>query len=189
LSELNRKLKETAKKAQILFQDAVESLECKLEELNLSRQDLVELGSQNLDDDCRIAFLEQQIEIAKRLEMNLENGKEASTWLSRNITQFARSAGKYALEQCAEITSTASPRHIDNFYFSIEQFLERVSHCLSWGRYDILDSSDIPLVFDVHVYETAFNFVKRMLPRRLNDETKQQVEDYLNYLIQRLPYY
>jgi hypothetical protein len=53
----------------------------------------------------------------------------------------------------------------------------------------MLDSSDIPLVFDAHVYEKAFNFVKQMLPRRLSDENKKQLEDYLDYLIQRLTYY
>jgi hypothetical protein len=189
LGELNRKLKETAKKAQRLFQETVESLEAKLKELKLSKQDLVELGSQKREHECRIVELERQIEIAKQFEMNLESGEEASTWLNKNIAQFARSAGKYALEQYPEITSTALPRQIDNFYFSIEQFLERVSHCLSWGRYDMLDSSDIPLVFDVPVYEKAFYFVKKMLPCRLPDENKKQLEDYLDYLIQRLTYY
>jgi hypothetical protein len=188
LSELNRKLKETGKKAQRLFQDAVESLEVKLEELNLSRQSLIELSSQQ-ERDCQIELLARQIDIAKRFEMGLEDGREASTWLNKNLFQLARSAGKHVLAQCTEIKSTASPEQLDDFYFSIEQFLEQVSQCLSWGRYNILDSPDIPLIFDSYAYEMAFSYIKKMLPTHLSDESIQQLKDYIDYLIQRLPYY
>jgi hypothetical protein len=188
LSELNRKLKETAKKAQRLFQEAVESLEVKLEELKLSRQSLIELSSQQ-ERDCQIELLVMQIDIAKRFDMGLEDGREASTWLKKNLFQLARSAGKHVLEQCPEIESTASLEQVDDFYFSIEQFLEQVSQCLSWGRYNILDSPDIPLIFDIYAYGMAFSYIKKMLPSHLSDESVEQLEDYIDYLIQRLVYY
>jgi hypothetical protein len=121
--------------------------------------------------------------------MGLEDGREASTWLNKNLFQLARSAGKHVLAQCTEIKSTASPEQLDDFYFSIEQFLEQVSQCLSWGRYNILDSPDIPLIFDSYAYEMAFSYIKKMLPTHLSDESIQQLKDYIDYLIQRLPYY
>jgi hypothetical protein len=188
LSDLNRNLKQTAKKAQKLFQAAVESLEAKLEELKLSKQSLVEVGLQQ-EHDYQIEILTIQIDIAKQFETSLEDGKEASTWLDKNLSQLARSAGKQALEQCAVIKCTASQKQVDDFYFSIEQFLEQVSHCLSWGRYNVLDSPDIPLIFDISAYEIAFSYIKKMLPHHLSDESIEQLEDYIDYLIHRLIYY
>lgn len=137
-------------------------LEEKLEEINLSKQKIIGVSCQQNYNE-KIEFIKKQIEIVKRFETNLEIGREASTWLSKNIAQLAKSAGKRALNRCPENKSTASPDQIDDFYFSIEQFLEQVSHCLSWGRYNILDSPEIPLVFDIHTYEVAFNLIKEML--------------------------
>ena len=188
LSRLNRELKETAKRTKTLLQVAVQFLEEKLEDIKLSKKELIGVSYQQEYND-QIEFIKSQIEIVKRFEMNLEVGREASAWLDKNIAQLAKSAGKGALNRCPEIKSTASPEQIDDFYFSIEQFLEQVSHSLSWGRYNILDSPEIPLVFDSHAYEVAFNLIKKMLPSHLPEKNIDQIKDYINYLISRLSYY
>lgn len=188
LGRLDQELKQTAKRTKSLFRKAIQSLEEKLEEINLSKQELIEFSSQQ---DChdKIEFIKRQIEIVKQFEIELEIGRAASTWLDKNIAQLAKSSGKRTLDRCLEIKSTASTEQIDDFYFSLEQFLEQVSHSLSWGRYNILDSPEIPLVFDSHAYEVAFKLIKEMLPSHLSEEIIEQIKDYINYLIRRLPYY
>lgn len=188
LSRLNRELKQTAKRTKTLLQGAVQSLEEKLEDIKLSKKELIGVSYQQEYND-QIEFIKSQIEIVKRFEMNLAVGREASAWLDKNIAQLSKSAGKRALNRCPEIKTTASPEQIDDFYFSIEQFLEQVSHSLSLGRYNILDSPEIPLVFDSHIYEVGFNFIKEMLPSHLPEEIIEQIKDYINYLILRLSYY
>lgn len=188
LSRLDRELKQTAKRTQSLLRRAVQSLEEKLEDINLSKQELIGVSYQQ-DYNAKIEFIKSQIEIIKQFEIDLEIGRDASDWLDKNIAQLAESAGKRALNRCPEIKSTASPEQIDDFYFSLEQFLEQVSHCLSWGRYNILDSPEIPLAFDIHVYKLAFSFIKEMLPSHLSEDITEQIKDYIVYIIKRLPYY
>lgn len=188
LMGLDQELKETAKRTQALLRRAVQSLEEKLEDINLYKQELIGVSYQQEYND-KIEFIKSQIEIVKKFEINLEVGRAASAWLDKNIAQLAKSAGKRALNRCPEIKSTASPEQIDDFYFSLEQFLEQISHSLSWGRYNILDSPEIPLVFDSHAYEVAFNLIQEMLPSHLHKEIIEQIKDYINYLIQRLSYY
>ena len=132
---------------------------------------------------------ERKIDLVKKLEIELEIGKEAAFWLDRNRVQLAKSAGEYALNQYPKVKGNASLEEVNDFYFSIQQFLEQVSHCLSWGRPDILDSPEIPLVFNFRVYEIAFNHITEMLPSSLSKEIIEQIEDYLAYIIRRLPYY
>ncbi|MBD1895531.1 hypothetical protein H6F60_12690 [Coleofasciculus sp. FACHB-129] len=188
LSRLNQELKETAKRTKTLLQEAVQFLEEKLEDIKSSKTELIGVSYQQ-DYNNQIKFIKSKIEIVKKFEIKLEVGREASAWLDKNIAQLAKSAGKRALNRCPEIKSNTSPEQIDDFYFSIEQFLEQVSHSLSLGRYNILDSPEIPLVFDSHVYEIGFSFIKEMLPSHLPKEIVEQIKDYINYLILRLSYY
>ncbi len=136
------------------------------------------------------ACLEKQLQLLRKFETNLEYGKQGADWLNLNITDFAKSMGKYALSQCPSVQKAASVDMIDDFYFSIEQLLERISHCLIWGRYSILDSFDIPLIFDQRTHEIAFSFFQEtIIPSRLPTEVRKQIHDYVNYLVKRLPLY
>lgn len=190
LSNLNLELQEIANKAQELFDVALQDLDAKIQELtNLSSKELKELLAEGIDPSQHLACLQEQFQLISQFQRKLDEGKAGSNWLNPNITAFARVAGRHSLEQYSESRQSTTTQQTEEFYFSIEQFLERVSHCLSWGRYQVLDVYDIPLIFQPCVYEAAFEFIKRLAPPYLSAESKKQIEDYINYLILRLPLY
>lgn len=189
-NELDQKLKEIEIIAERILEQSIISLAAKIE--SLKRESDQELSGihEEIKLDQEAACLEKQIHLVKKFQINLAFGKQGAAWLNSNIPEFTRIIGKYALCQFIEIQETASEDEIDNFYFSIEQLLERISHCLAWGRYSVLDSFDIPLIFDPKIHEFAFSFFKdTIIPPHLPTEVRKQLEDHINYLIRRLPLY
>ena len=88
--------------------------------------------------------------------------------------------------------NTLSEAENKAFFISIEKILERISHCLKWGKCEILDASGITLVVDKAIYEDAFKYLKETLPTdkdRFTPKGTEQFNFYIDYLIGRLPYY
>lgn len=96
---------------------------------------------------------------------------------------------QYALDNHPHIKETASPRRLEAFRFSIEQLLERLSHCLTWGRTNILDDPNTPIVFEGEVYATTFQYLKGLIPDHLPKDGIENLQEYIDYLIQKLPSY
>jgi len=130
--------------------------------------------------------IRNEIEVLGQFQGSLEDGREAAAWLDENRAQLAETGGRLALNQFSAIKEVASPEQVNEFYFSIEQFLEQISHCLTWGSYDILDEPEIPVIFENKVYETAFRKIKKRLPAQLNDNAKEQLINCIDYLIEVL---
>ncbi|MBW4472564.1 MAG: hypothetical protein KME27_23345 [Lyngbya sp. HA4199-MV5] len=191
ISSSSRELKEIEIIAGKLLEQSVLALTEKIRTLKLkSKHELAEPHLHRDDVNCQTDCLEKQLQLLRKFETNLEYGKQGADWLNLNITDFAKSMGKYALSQCPSVQKAASVDMIDDFYFSIEQLLERISHCLIWGRYSILDSFDIPLIFDQRTHEFAFSFFQEtIIPSHLPTEVRKQIHDYVNYLVKRLPLY
>jgi Effector-associated domain 8 len=155
-----------------------------------SEKGLMQLNSsEELENTIKIQHYESLIKNAKIFTIKLEYGKEAANWLNQNLTKLAQIAAKVALDRCPEIKNQASPKQIDDFCSTVELYLDCISHCCSWGRYNSLDFPEIPLIFEISVYKLAFNFVKEQIPTHLSNAAIEQLQDYIDYLIKRLPYY
>lgn len=189
-NELDQKLREIEIIAEKILDQSIVALTLKIQDLKQkSEQELLEI-IEGVDLERKTACFEKQRELVRRFQTNLSFGKQGSAWLNSNIPEFTKIISKYAIDQFIEIQKTASEDEIDDFYFSIQQFLERIGHCLTWGRYSVLDSFDILLVFDPKIYESSFSFFKQtIIPSHLPTEVRKQLEDHVNYLIRRLPLY
>jgi hypothetical protein len=175
LLKINQEIAEIEERSQQLIENVERSLTLKREEVSSSLEK---------------AGYDQKIEIVQRFLRNIKDGKATAKWLNQQQRQtFARSAGKRALDDYPEIKNNATQREIEDFYLSIEQFLEQVGQCLTWGRSNILDAPGIPLVFDYRVYETALNLIKGMLPSHLSYEMVAQLRDFIEYIVRKLPLY
>lgn len=194
IKTIELQLVEVEIKAQHLIQGMMHFLESELAKNRLlaaeSEKKLIQLSSnEKIEEQTKIQYYEDLIKTARKFTNKLEVGKEAANWLNQNLTQLATAVGKVALNKCPEIKKRATQKQIDDFYLTIELYLECISQCCSWGRYNSLDFPEIPLVLDISVYEIAFNLVKAQIPTHLSDAAIEQIKDYTDYLINRLPYY
>jgi len=161
------------------------------EEVPLSPGTQLKFGSTHHNETLEFLVAEpgairEQVETLQQFQGSLENGREAAAWLDESRTKLVETVGRLALDQFPDIKEAASPEQVDDYYFSIKQFLEQISHCLIWGRYDILDEPEIPLVFENKVYETAFRKIKKRLPEYLNEDSKEQLINCIDYLVKVL---
>lgn len=196
IKSLEQELKNVHRKSQMLFEDFIQHVEKKLEDLYLERQkqlDVIVIKTDNLKEPLNeeIQQIERYIKEAKRLEKSLSNYQKVADCLNENRSYFAARAAEEALKIHSGLRDAATQEQIADFCFSIEQFLEQISHCLRLGRSTILDFPGIPLEFDknVYVYEAAFQFLKEMIPPHLPTEGIKQFRKYVDYLISRLCYY
>ncbi len=150
---------------------------------------LAEDTEKGLENKIKIQNYESLIKDVRKFTTQLDHGKEAASWLNQNLTQLAYMARKGALDRCPDIKNQVNQKQMDDFRLTIELYLECISHCCSWGRYNSLDFPEIPLVLDISVYEIAFNLVKEQIPTHLSNAAIEQLQDYTDYLIKRLPFY
>jgi molybdopterin converting factor small subunit len=164
-----------------MLQEAVRTLAAKLKELGGSQGDnLLEARSQ--------ICLREQIELLEQFQTELGDGKVVAHWLNRQRSQhLAQSIGQYALNAHPQILETASSRSLEAFYFSIEQFLEQLSHCLTWGRTNSIDNSTTPIVLADEIYVATFGHLRNIIPTHLPDSGIKQLEEFIDYLVQSLP--
>lgn len=192
LNEFNPKLEQLYLESKALLADARLSLAKKIEELKLSSEKT--LDPENLlklsqEKDCR----EGELRILQDFMDELEDSNLVAAWINDRAKALAKKLGREALDSFPEIRHNLNDEDVGYFCFSIYQFLEQISHCLRWGRYEILDSPDIPLVLDHSVYEKAFFLIKECiendLPKRFGQIGKGLVGEYIDYLISRLHTY
>lgn len=127
--------------------------------------------------------------IKLRFKIEILYGQKASYKLTNNRSQLAEAAGFFALGQYPHIQKQATADKVDDFCFSLYQFLEQISHCLIWGRNNILDCPEIPLIFNDSIYKDAFLFIKKHLPDNLMTYEKELIHNYIDYVIEKLPSY
>jgi Effector-associated domain 10 len=134
---------------------------------------------------------QQNLPEVREFQAQLEEGKVVANWLvqQRQSERFTQSLVQYTLDSHPRIRETLSPGRRDAFHFSFEQFLERLSHCLNWGRSNSLDQPVTSVVLDDEAYVTAFEKLKTLIPDHLPDDGIEQLQEYIDYLIKSLPNY
>ena len=185
LNGIDKALKNLASKSAQLLQEAIYSLAKKLQELKDSQpESFAEAKSQQ----CLI----HQMELLQQLQIELEQGQEVARWIDLQKPALAERLGQHALNAYPTIKEATSPKQIKAFYLSIEQFLERLAHCLIWGRTDSLKTTKTPVVLDDKVYETAFNYLRKTLSESdddLPEEGIEQLNEYIDCLLRNFPHY
>jgi Effector-associated domain 10 len=181
VKEINQELKAIVNSADLMLQEAVKTLAEKLRELDRSQSDSLLNASTHF---C----LKQQIELLEQFQTDLSRGKLVGRWLMSQQL-LAQHLGEFALDAYPRIKEALSPRRLEAFYFSLEKFVERLTHCLTWGRTSGLDNPVTALVLDEIVYTTAFENLKTMIPDHLPDDGIDQLKEYIDYLIKSLPSY
>lgn len=134
---------------------------------------------------------EDHVKTLKQLQLDLEEGNELAEWLDDNRKRLAKYWGRKAIAHSSEYQTQISREKIGRFCFSLNQFLERIAHCLRWGRANILDSTDIPLELNSQVYIRALELIRReeKLPSYVSEEAISQLDEYINHLIGTLSSY
>jgi hypothetical protein len=192
LNEFNPKLDHLYDESKALLADAKSSLAKKIEELKLNSEKT--LDPENLlklsqEKDCK----EGELRILQAFMDELEDSSLVAAWINDRAKALAKKLGREALDSFPDIRCDLSDEDVGYFCFSICQFLEQISHCLRWGRYEILDSPGIPLALDFSVYEKAFSLIKECiendLPKRFGQVGKGLAGEYIDYLIGRLHTY
>ena len=184
LMEVQQELSVLAAKADILLQAGVDNLTAKLQALETSQDNsLLEARSQ--------ACLQEQIKLLQQFREELEDGKVVAHWLDRKRANgLASTLGQYTLQHYPDIQITASQGKIDAFYFTLDQFLENLSHCLTWGRKSSLENPITPIVIEDELYVFALEYLGlNLLPENLPSHSVVQLQGYIAYLVKRLPDY
>lgn len=185
-SNLNQDLQSIGKQADRLIQDAVAAMRLQLDALKMSGRSLTE----DARDGLSLAEIECQQTESKIFQVfvdRLEDSRLGADWIGKNTELLVKYASNKALQQLPNLN--ASEQEIEDFKFSLKQFLEQVNFSLSWGTYEILDSPEIPLIFGIEQYETAFQAMKECVSKRLRNETICEIDACLDYLIERLRFY
>lgn len=187
---LNEDLQRISEQGDRLIQGAIAVMRLQLDALKLKGRGLTEDTQARISQtnsqtnlDCQQA----EVEIFQTFTARLENSRLGADWIGRNVEALIRYASKTVLEQFPDLN--ASEKTIDDFKFSLRQFLEQINFCLCWGTYDILDSPDIPLIFGVEQYEVAFQAMKAQISKQLSAQTIQEIQACLDYLIERSQFY
>ncbi len=183
---LNQELQEIAERGDRLMQEAVEALRLRLNGLKLSGRALTqELNSQTSNPELECQQAEAQI--FQSFTQRLEDSRLGADWITNNIETLARYAGESMIKRFQGLN--LSEQAVDDFRFSLKQFLEQVSFGLYWGSYEILDSPEIPLVLAKEQYKVAFQAIKQSISKQLDDPVINEIENCIDYLIDRLKFY
>lgn len=182
LRDIDRRLEDLAEASRQLLQRAIQELAAKLQELNASQQNhLIEASTQ--------ICMQEQLDALTQFQLELEQGKEVADWLNRRIDNLTQTIGQEAFNTYPKIRDAATAKQIRIFYLSIRQFMERLIECLKSGDNDSLEMPKTPVVLDEKLYEVAFENLKTLLPERLPKEGIDQLDEYINHLLESLPTY
>jgi hypothetical protein len=131
------------------------------------------------------------IEILLRLRLSPQT-KEILDWLS-NAETLAKHSGDYALENSIDLQrfiSNSDPAQrdtkIDDFYWEIERYLESIYASLLTDSHDLLDKPTIRASLPSTAYETAFVYIKQIIPDHIESNAEEKLKRYLDYLVPRL---
>ncbi|MDX2241452.1 MAG: hypothetical protein NW224_12275 [Leptolyngbyaceae cyanobacterium bins.302] len=187
--KLNQNLQNIAVLADNLIQEAITSMRNQLDALKLSGKILTREAVKSRKLAHELDCHQRETDILQTFVDKLEYSRKGADWLLKSIDALVKYSSESALKQFPEVKASASDELIDDFRFSIEEFLEQVNWCLQWGSYEILDSPEIALIFHADLYEAAFQATKRAISRDLRHEVITEIEACLDYLISRLPFY
>ena len=119
--------------------------------------------------------------------------RDALDWLS-DTTNIAKQAGDYALENSQELQRLISnisdqeqvERIMDDFYWEIEKYLERIYVSLLTHSFALLDKPDIRPSLPSLAYEAAFTYIKEAIPEGINNNVAKKIKKYIDTLLPRL---
>ncbi|WP_155523609.1 hypothetical protein [Nodosilinea nodulosa] len=192
LNDFNYRLDKLHSAAKSLLEEGKENLVKKIESLRIESEKLLNPSAiEKLVQERRCK--QSELKILEDFIQDLEESAGIAVWIDRTRKALAKRFGREALKAFPDIESSTNPEKVSYFCFSIYQFLEQISHCLKWGRHDILDSPEIPLVFDHRVYAAAFSLIKDAIDRdmsgRFDAASRKLASDCIDYLISQLPFY
>jgi hypothetical protein len=183
-NNLNQELQNITEQGDRLVQEAVAAMRLQLDFLKLAGADLTGDAHASVSElECQQA----EAEIFKIFAHRLEDSRLGAEWIAKNMDMLINHASKAMLKEVSDLN--ASESRINDFKFSLKQFLEQVNFSLYWGTYEMLDSPEIPLVVGTDQYKIAFQSMKETVSLRLRSETIQSIEECLDYLIERLRFY
>lgn len=191
LNDFNEKLDELYLAARGLLEETKLSLNQRIQELKQKGEELLDLHSLEAiaqEQECRA----KELKILEEFISELEDSEKIAQWIDSKRKNLAKRFGRQAIKDFPDISQEADSERISRFCFSVYQFLEQIVHSLKWGRLNILDSPEIPLVFDYSVYERVFILIKEAIdtsiPSRFSKNSKRLAFDCIDYLIEQLPF-
>jgi hypothetical protein len=190
LITINEQLSEMADQAQALLRETTQILEAEIEELRSQGSDnllqVEQLKADKAELEEKMKPLEKQLQILKELEQDLIAGKDAAKWLEKNKLALAKRAGKFVLDEDKNLRTTFSANQIDDFEWEIEKYIERISWCLTWGKYDIIEEPDLQTL-PAYAYQTALSYIRdQRIPNSLSSQATTGLKACITHLIQRL---
>lgn len=172
----------------LIYRQAKQLLQNVQTALSIDLQNIKTTSNVLIANQSKIDSLSDQLEILNNFTTALEEGNRASQLILQAATQLKKTAGSRALNQFPEIQDSSTSKEKDDFYFSIEQFLEQIAHALKLGDHTIFENSEIPLSFNsVPLYLAVFQHIKEMFPKKsLSPIAIEQIEECLDDLIESL---
>lgn len=181
--EIERKLQLIRKYALGVLKDAKCDIEKKIRDLK-SEADF------SLSKSQKIKNLQDQQEGLSQFFSHLEISSKAADWLSQNSTFIARAITDFSLRKFHDKEEALEASKVEDFHFSITQFIELIAYCLEWGRTNALDYPEIPLELGIDAYKIAFSELINMTTKvkSFSDSEKQVLKEYIEYTVERLIY-
>ena len=185
LKDLNKELKNLEKTSNKILDKAIEKLNQRLDSFDSFQQEKLESASSQV---CT----KEQLIILSQFKADIEDAKKVAAWIDADLTTIAQAIGRFALRGYLGKEKALSDLENEAFFISIEKILERISHCLKWGKCEILDAPGISLVANKESYKAALEYLREILPKdkdRITQRGTEQFNFYIDYSIGRLSYY
>jgi hypothetical protein len=191
LNDFNEQLDNLHLAAKGLLEETKLGLKQRIQELKQKGEELLDVQSLESiakEQECKA----KELKLLEDFMGELEDSEKIAQWIDSKRKYLAKHFGRQAIKAFPAISQEADAEQVSRFCFSIYQFLEQIVHSLKWGRYNILDNPEIPLVFDHVVYEKAFVLIQETIdtsvPSRFSTKSKQSALNCINYLIEQLPF-
>jgi hypothetical protein len=179
-NNLNRDLQDLIGQSDRLIESAVKAMNLQLDAFRLASEKITE-SVRNQEYESELECQQEMAQIFQAFINRLEDSRNGADWINRNKRMLIDRASSEIFKQFP--TPDLSEQIVDDFKFSLGQFLEQVVSCLYLGSHAILDSPNIPLVLEIEQYEAAFQFMKSSVPERLRNETIHEINECFDYLI------
>ncbi|MEQ8975541.1 MAG: hypothetical protein RIE73_34810 [Coleofasciculus sp. C1-SOL-03] len=190
LITMSDQLSEMANKAQVFLRETRQILETEIEELRSQGSNNIlqieQLKTDKAELEQKIRPLEEQLQVLRQFEQDLKTGKDAAKWLDKNRAALAKRAGNVALDEYKDLKIAFSSEQIDDFYWEIEKYLERISWCLTWGKYDLIEEPDLQTL-PAYAYQMSFIYIRdQRIPDSMYSQAVTELKACISYLIERL---
>ncbi|MEO0349770.1 MAG: CHAT domain-containing protein [Cyanobacteria bacterium P01_A01_bin.15] len=185
LKDLDQELKNLEKTSNKILDKAIEKLKQKIDSFDSFQQEELESASSQV---CT----KEQLAILSQFKASIEDAKKVAAWIDADLAAIARAIGRSAINGHLGKEKALSDLENEAFSISIEKILERVSHCLKWGKCEILDAPGITLIVSKDIYKAALEYLREILPKdkdRITQRGAEQFNFYIDYSIERLSYY